>query len=210
MPGPLLNTKPLPGSPSQTLRDSLPASVNQLLEFLYPADQIMPEPMPGMGMIAKAPKSAGIEVIKRLRTLPTLSGFSPDAVNYATRLYSKYPRLFAHLGEVSTHPPSSFKDLAGSNLGETVGHAQGATISGYRPKGFTDISILQGRFGEGAAKTLAHELTHAAQNLRQPNDFWNKYSRASQLLGYENNPYEERARSAGQKFWEYIQSGRTR
>lgn len=126
-------------------------------------------------------KAAGRKVIEDVRTLPTLSGFTPDSVSALTVAQSKYPRLFGHLGKVEANPTLPNPGTTFFGLG--------------KPR-----MELAPEVGTAARDTIGHELAHVAQNVRNPKDFLPIYKKMDEMFGYAKNPFESRARRVGASF----------
>lgn len=192
----------MPGLPKsqKTVHGMLPGPLRSLANLVYPEDDpgaMMPSPG-GVAMV-KMPVEAGRKVLENVRTLPSLSGFSQGAVSALTQLQSRYPRMFAHVTEIS--PKLSPVEKPSGLLG-LFGELRGTARPVSAMKGTSRLEIAGSLPREQALETGAHELTHAAQQLRDPRGFGTKYRRATEALGYKANPYEVRAREAGSNFAE--------
>lgn len=167
--------------------DKLPPLAKTLLERVFPPDEL---PTPGM---VRVPKGAGLKVIDQVRTLPTLSGLTPDVVSGLTRAQQKYPRLFAHIKNVNSETVYPSSNAEFQPMWGRVGSLH------FRP----------GLTGDDALRAIGHELTHSAQNLRssaQPQ----MYKLLEDIFGYKNNPMEVSARKSGDKFLNWIRNPKVR
>lgn len=182
---------PLIGKPQPL---NLPAPLQILSNMVFGGPEDLPTP-PIAGMMTRMPKEAGLKVLERVRTLPTLSGFSQDAVSALTMLQSKYPRLFSHITNVETAPTKAA-------MGNAVGTTEQAA------KGLSKMQLLEGLSGDEARKTIGHEAAHVAQRVRNPTEFMKQYRNAEQALGYKGNPFEQRAEQAGENFAKRIAKGK--
>ena len=192
----------MPGLPKgqRTIHEMLPGPLRSLANMVFPEDD--PQgmmPAPGGPAMVRMPREAGMKVLENVRTLPSLSGFSQEAVSALTQLQSKYPRMFGHVSGVSPDVAASARP---SGIAGWFGELRGASQPTSAARGTSHISIAPGMPREQILETGAHELTHAAQHLRNPRGFGTKYSQATKALGYKQNPYEVRAREAGKNFAE--------
>ena len=97
--------------------EKLPELAQALLQRVFPPDE--------MSTVAIAPmspelmKNAGLAVLGRARTLPTLSGLGHGAVSALTMLQQKYPRLFGSLTDINTNVDDFVKPVMGKVMGLT-------------------------------------------------------------------------------------------
>ncbi len=152
-------------------------------------------------LIAKAPLD-----IKTIRNIILKNGLNEindatkQAVDFATK---KYPRLTAHLLDVSEASPiedvqvPGFETLAlHSGLKPTHGWTSRIQID---PNAIQKLKSDQ-PFEEAVAESFGHELTHAGQYLWNMDKMGKRYKAANELLGYKNNPFEVGARRGGENF----------
>lgn len=166
----------------------IPKPVQGLVEAFFPPDEL---PTPA---IAPFPpnmmKEAGMATLKQIRTLPTLSGLGNDAVSALTMLQSRYPRTFGAVIDVGMDKGDNVPAFA-QRLGEQLS---------YKGNPFSKINLARDLPFEDATNVAAHELTHAAQQLRKPKVFTDLYQEANKVAGYSKNPFEVQARKAGENF----------
>ena len=175
---------------------TLPQPVQKLTEMFFPPDEL---PTPAIAPISPTGlKQSGIETLKRVRTLPTLSGLGHNAVSALTMLQQRYPRLFGTVDDITTDvaPDTIFRRSYGAHR-NLPGNPAFSKLALRPNMSFTD-----------AAETAAHELTHAAQQVRQPRTFPQTYDVMDKVLGYAKNPFEVRARQAGRNFVQRIANPR--
>lgn len=170
-------------------------------------------PMPMIGLVPRQPVSG---LVKNLASGSEM----PESVRKAVvHLAERYPRLMSHVAYVDSR--------AALNEGERIAqHEAGAgpvtkgryrsspgsnnARSGARPRGrIGDVQVDSRVIGSDsdALNTVAHEVTHAAQDLRQTDRSWRnldpawyeEYARTNMRAGYQKNPYEVAARSVGGK-----------
>ena len=187
MPGPIIK------APKEFIGSNImPEGLNKVLEFFFGEPDTVPMGPEALA-VAKVPSKLGMELLKRIRTLPTLSGFSPDTVTALTRLQQKYPRTFAHMRGVES------ADFPASRLG---------VAESYERNPMTKVYLNRTLEGDDSFSTAAHELTHVAQQLRNPRNAVDVYEYFNKTYGYTKNPHEVRAREAGDNFLKYIRSGK--
>lgn len=169
----------------------LPSPLRRLTEMVFPQEPEMPTPA-----IVKMPgaKQAGLKVLERIRTLPTLSGYGHNAVTALTMLQQKYPRMFGHVLDVVE---DTGKDVPATKM--RLGYQESIGP-------FSKLALASGHNLDDTLSTAAHELTHAAQNLRQPKMFTPKYNLYNKLVGYKHNPFEQRANKAGANFVQRVRN----
>ena len=159
--------------------EKLPPLAQELLQRFFPPDEL---PTPA---VAKLPmgqlRKQGLKVVGDVRTLPSLSGFSPDAVSAVTMLQQKYPRVFGHLQKIEAEA-----------MPKSYGKTQ--QLRGGR----SNMTLDAGLADDQVYNTAAHELAHTAQHIFPARSMmYNAYNR---ILGYRDNPLEVGARKAGEQF----------
>lgn len=160
---------------------------------------IMPDPTGlAAGLMTRVPKSHGIRVLEDMKTLPSFTGFKPETVSAFQLLQQKYPRLFAHLSRVEPIPQEVI---------EKKGRKApwGSQVTDPYVRGMSEIMINPHQPAGQQLNTAAHELTHAAQSLRDKH-FNHKYAVSNLVTGYKDNPYEISARRNGQKFADFVEN----
>ena len=190
---PIANTpKSFPGT------EKLPELAQALLQRAFPPDE-----MPTTAIAPMSPKlmkDAGLAVLGRARTLPTLSGLGHEAVSALTMLQQRYPRLFGSLTDIDTNVGDFVKPVMGKTMGLT------SSRSGTP---FTKMSLAPNLPFEDAATTAAHELTHSAQMLRRPKVWDRLYDAATKAVGYRKNPYEISAGKSAENFLRRVRNPKT-
>lgn len=147
------------------------------------------------GAMMLLPKIRGLATNRDLLNRKTLEA-TPDALKGVTEwAMSKFPRLMSHVQapyEINRAP------WAGAQIG------QDSTLGNI-----SRIGINPGALGNAfdSTETMAHELTHTAQNLRRadegPGGMFDTsradkaYDAMENIAGYFHNPFERRAREAG-------------
>jgi hypothetical protein len=139
------------------------------------------------GVGAKTAREMFTEYTKEnLNKVIKAMGIGPDEAAKMHGLVDKYPRIAAHLTDIQ-HIPNEQGGLA--NFSE-----------GFQP-GMGAIALTN-RAKSAPAHALAHEMTHAAQNIGLKDKFRSSYDDATALLtkqgedGYLRNPFEVSARRA--------------
>ena len=153
------------------------------------------------GLISKIPFKEKVGRNLALKAHLQQKGLSPEVMQAVEFAQKKYPRLTAHLLDVTETPIPS--ELPGQ---QTMGLFEGLHPNiGYTSKIKIDTPLvkkLKGNTPDAIAETIGHELTHSGQYLWKPEGFDQKYKAASKVFGYKNNPFEVGARAGGNKFKE--------
>lgn len=148
----------------------------------------------GVGFVPPgARRLQSLKVLNDVRTLPSLSGWTPEAVSAITQLHSTYPNTFAHVEEF--RPVKQGLSVLKGMLGKLGGN----NVAGKK-LGKSVIELNTNNSAENIGKFAAHELTHAAQRIRNPKGLGAKYDEAEKIFGYEKNPYEVSANKAAANY----------
>ena len=199
----LKNPKHFPGV------DKLPDYAQQVLEFFYPPDQVIPSTLlagvpPGEIAGLRAGGKAMLEKLKASGVLPSYEHggkgvpLPPELMNVLEFAQKRYPRLFGHVLNISDVPEVMGDKGSGDVLVKGLQQRLGGTK-------FSSLSVnplhrypSQRNF----ANTVGHELLHTADQIADPN-FAEKYRFANTLPGgYGANSAEIRARNQGARFAE--------
>lgn len=144
--------------------------------------------------------------------------WGPEMMEAFTAAQQRYPRLFGHIRAVKPplHPFERASGVQGAGWRGAAMAKQPASpgrkittnpgwdeAAPYLPDDKkVQASLNTSTLGFKAqprnpVNTVHHELTHAAQQLRRGGDFEDAYRQAADLVGYQLNPYEVRARQGG-------------
>lgn len=212
----LINGNPAP----KALEPYLP-NLNPLSIITDPSEQVMSvaNPMAPVA-ISLVPRKSTEELMRRFT-----SRSSPDAFRQVVEyMVNKYPRLMGHIAYIDPHANLNPEDAIASasdrltpiTMGRHIEMGPSKTAKqiqrGIRDVTPTPISEIKidGRAVKSKqdyVKTLSHEMTHVAQNLRQTDrairdydapTFMEDYVNVHNRAGYQRNPYERAARETAE------------
>lgn len=159
---------------------------------------------PAQAVSAMAPRLMREKGAGLLERLVKENKLNPDLLQALQAAQGKYPRLFGHVNDALTHEPAPFMDRLRELFGKTPkspfpSHVRGATMGPIGSK-YSTVMFRNDLKGADAYNVVAHELAHVAQQLRAPLKAQPRYVQAEKVFGYENNPYELNANTAGLNF----------
>lgn len=113
-------------------------------------------------------------------------GTTSEAADNALSVAKRYPRVLAHVN-----------DITNVRAPESGLPPRGSFTPAERPG--TGTMFLRSSGNKTVDNTVAHELTHAAQNVALKRDFMPSYMKETVERGYKGNRFEVAANAAARK-----------